>query len=186
MITVYPNPVAGFNVNPQVTSILNPVINITPNCVSCDTTTYSMGDILGSSVTNMVTPFNFTYTMPGTYTIVQYAVNQYGCTDSTTDYIIIEPDWSFYAPNAFTPNDDTHNDIFYVYGDGIDNATFQMLIFDRWGKQIFVSTDINKGWNGKANGGADLAQVDTYVWSVHFKDENGDLHKFVGHVSLIR
>lgn len=185
MITVYPNPVAGFSVNPQTTSILNPVITITPTCTSCDTTTYSMGDILGSSVTNLVTPFNFPYTLPGTYTIVQYAVNQYGCTDSTTDYVVIEPDWSFYAPNAFTPNADTHNDIFYVFGEGIDNATFQLLIFDRWGKQIFVSTDINKGWNGKVNGGAD-AQIDTYVWSVHFKDENGDLHKFVGHVSLIR
>jgi gliding motility-associated-like protein len=186
MITVYPNPVAGFSVSPQTTSILNPQIDITPNCTSCDTTTYTMGDILNSSVTNNVTPFSFTYTQPGTYTIVQYAVNQYGCRDSATDFVIIEPDWSFFAPNAFTPNSDTHNDVFMIYGEGIDNSTFEMQIFDRWGRQIFVSDDMYKGWNGKANGGDDVCQIDTYVWSVHFKDKNGDNHKFVGHVSLIR
>ena len=145
-----------------------------------------MGDVLNSTITNYVTPFSFTYTLPGTYTIVQYAVNQYGCSAYATDFVVIEPDWSFFAPNAFTPNEDTHNDEFKVYGEGIDNSTFQLVIFDRWGKQVFVSNDLNKGWNGKVNGGADLAQIDTYVWSVRFKDEKGDLHKFVGHVSLIR
>jgi gliding motility-associated-like protein len=117
---------------------------------------------------------------------VQYAVNQYGCTASATDFVIIEPDWSFFAPNAFTPNDDTHNDVFLVYGEGIDNSTFELTVYDRWGKQIFISKDLYKGWDGKANSGADLAQIDTYVWSVHFKDNKGDNHKFVGHVSLIR
>lgn len=186
MITVYPNPVAGFTVSPQTTSIINPVIQVTPTCTSCDTTIYTMGDVLNSTITNYVTPFSFTYTLPGTYTIVQYAVNQYGCSAYATDFVVIEPDWSFFAPNAFTPNEDTHNDEFKVYGEGIDNSTFQLVIFDRWGKQVFVSNDLNKGWNGKVNGGADLAQIDTYVWSVRFKDEKGDLHKFVGHVSLIR
>ncbi len=186
MITVYPNPVAGFNVSPQTTSILNPVVTVTPNCSSCDTTNYVMGDALNSFVSNYVIPFDFTYTEPGTFTIFQYAVNQYGCRDTASDFVIIEPDWSFFAPNAFTPNDDTHNDMFMVYGEGIDNATFELRIFDRWGKLIFTSDDLYKGWNGKANGGADLAQIDTYVWSVHFRDNKGDSHKFVGHVSLIR
>ncbi|MDQ3109327.1 MAG: gliding motility-associated C-terminal domain-containing protein [Bacteroidota bacterium] len=186
MITVHPNPVAGFTLTPQTTSILNPVIGVTPICTSCDTTTYTMGDTLSSTITNNVTPFNFAYTWPGTYIIWQYAVNQYGCRDSVSDFVVIEPDWSFFAPNAFTPNEDTHNDIFFVFGEGIDNSTFQLIIYDRWGKQIFVSDDMNKGWNGKVNGGSDLAQIDTYVWSCHFKDNKGDPHKFVGHVSLIR
>jgi gliding motility-associated-like protein len=73
-----------------------------------------------------------------------------------------------------------------VYGEGIDNSTFELIIYDRWGKQIFVSRDINKGWNGKANGGQDLVQIDTYIWSVHFKDDNGDPHTFVGHVSVVK
>jgi gliding motility-associated-like protein len=186
LITVHPTPVAGFNVSPQITTILSPVITVTPNCTSCDTTTYSMGDTLGSFVTNLVTPFNFPYTDPGTYAITQYVSNQYGCRDTITDYVVIEPDWSFYAPNAFTPNGDMRNDFFFVFGEGIDLSTFQMVVFDRWGKQIFVSSDINKGWDGKVNNGGDIAQIDTYVWSVHFRDETGDLHKFVGHVQLIR
>ncbi|HET6992589.1 MAG TPA: gliding motility-associated C-terminal domain-containing protein, partial [Bacteroidia bacterium] len=159
---------------------------VTPSCTSCDTTNYNMGDSIGTSITNSDIVFNYVYSDPGTFAITQYAISQYGCIDSITEYVVIEPDWSFFAPNAFTPNDDNRNDIFYVYGEGIDNSTFEMDIFDRWGNVIFTSKDINKGWDGHANGGEKVAQMDTYVWSVKFRDIKGDPHKFVGHVTMIR
>lgn len=186
MITVHPNPVAGFSVTPQVGSILDPVVSVTPTCTSCDTTIYYMNGLSDSiMVTNYVTPFTYIYTDPGTYTIVQIAVNQYGCIDTATDYVIIQPDWSFFAPNAFTPNGDGHNDFFNVYGEGIDNSTFELWVFDRWGNMVFSSDDINKGWNGTRNGG-DPCQIDTYVWRAKFKDQNGDPHSYIGHANLIR
>jgi gliding motility-associated-like protein len=112
-------------------------------------------------------------------------VNQYGCSATSSEYVYIEPDYSFYAPNAFTPNGDSRNDVFKVYGEGIDNSTFQMFVFDRWGNLIFVSDDINKGWDGTVNG-SPVSQIDTYVWQVRFKDMTGDPHKYIGHVSLIQ
>jgi len=99
--------------------------------------------------------------------------------------VYIEPDYSFFAPNAFTPNNDGKNDIFYVYGEGINYSTFQMYVFDRWGNLIFISNDINKGWDGAQVGGP-ISQIDTYVWEVKFSDMSGNEHKYVGHVNLIR
>jgi|GEM_PF-997125 len=185
LISVYPIPVAGFTASPQETNILNPIITITPNCIDCDTTHYWMGDPADTQINNLVNTFTFEYSDTGVYWIVQYVTNQYGCSAWDSEYVYIEPDYSFYAPNAFTPNEDGRNDQFLVFGEGIDNASFEMYIFDRWGNLIFISNDINKGWNGTRNNGP-LCQIDTYVWKVSFKDITGNPHKFVGHVNLIR
>lgn len=185
MIEVYPTPIAGFTVTPQVTTILSPLVSVVPNCINCDTTYYWMGDSVDTEISNLATPFQFSYNEPGTFWIHQYVVSQNGCWAVDSEYVIIEPDYSFYAPNAFTPNDDNMNDIFYAFGEGIDNSTFEMYVFDRWGNLIFVSDDINKGWDGKRNGGP-LSQIDTYVWRVRFKDMTGNVHEHVGHVNLIR
>ncbi len=187
MITVHPNPVAGFTVSPQVTTILAPDIIVTPTCTNCDTTHYFMENGLDSAVTTLNSQFTYTYSDTGYFQIMQVAVNQYGCVDTAYDYVIIQPDWSFFAPNAFTPNGDGINDKFYVYGEGIDNSTFEMWIFDRWGNTIFTSSDIAKGWDGTAqiNGGGPV-QIDTYVWRVKFRDINGNPHTYVGRVSVIR
>lgn len=185
MIDVYPIPVPGFTASPQTTSILNPEITITPTCINGDTTHYWMGDTTDTEVVNLVQPFTFTYNDTGTFWIVQYVVNQFGCAAWDSEYVYIEPDYSFYAPNAFTPNGDGRNDVFYVYGEGIDNSTFEMYVFDRWGNLLFVSKDINKGWDGTRNNGP-MSQIDTYVWEVKFTDQSGNPHKYIGHLNLIR
>jgi gliding motility-associated-like protein len=185
LIEVYPTPTAGFTVSPQFTSVLNPLITITPNCINCDTTHYWMGDTLDSHVVNFASTFTWDYQDTGTFWIVQYVVSQNGCYAWDSQYVYIEPDYSFYAPNAFTPNGDSRNDEFLVYGEGIDNSTFQMYVFDRWGNMVYVSNDMNKGWNGTVNNGP-LSQIDTYVWEVRFKDLSGNPHTYLGHVSLIR
>lgn len=56
-----------------------------------------------------------------------------------------------YIPNAFTPNDDGINDFFHIIA--ADNyKQFNLQIFNRWGKVVFKTTDINKQWNGRLNG----------------------------------
>jgi gliding motility-associated-like protein len=50
-------------------------------------------------------------------------------------------------PNAFTPNGDGVNDEFRIPA----NVTFQLdefSVYNRWGKKIFSTADITKGWNG--------------------------------------
>jgi len=56
-----------------------------------------------------------------------------------------------WAPNAFTPNGDLTNDYFLAEA-GCDFLSFQMEIFDRWGKLVFSTTDPFEPWNGEVNG----------------------------------
>ncbi|HLF46509.1 MAG TPA: gliding motility-associated C-terminal domain-containing protein, partial [Chitinophagaceae bacterium] len=93
---------------------------------------------------------------------------------------------AIYIPNCFTPNGDGVNDVFMPDGYGIDEQQFEMWIFDRWGNMIYYTEDLHKGWNGKANNGKEIAQIDTYVYKVRCKDVMGNRHTFIGKVSLVK
>lgn len=185
MITVHPDPVAGFIATPQPTTILNPTITFTPDCISCDSCIYTIGindsDIV---VVNNCTPFSYTYSDSGTYVVTQEVYSQYGCYATTTETIVIDPDFIIYAPNAFTPNGDGINEEFLPVGMGIDEKNYELFIYDRWGNLIFYTDNVRRGWNGRINNR--LVQEDTYVWKVLVQDISKNKHKFMGHVSVIR
>ncbi|MGL5888839.1 MAG: gliding motility-associated C-terminal domain-containing protein, partial [Bacteroidia bacterium] len=109
-----------------------------------------------------------------------------GCTDITSDSVCIDLEATLFVPNAFTPNGDGVNDMFFPQGIGIDPAQYEFWIFDRWGNMIFFSDNLNLGWDGKANGGKDMAQIDTYVWKVKCIDVTGRKYNLLGTVTLVK
>jgi len=92
---------------------------------------------------------------------------------------------SIFIPNAFTPNDDNKNDVFKVSGANVKD--FELLIFNRWGEQIYRTTDITQGWDGKVNGRK--VQIDVYVWKLTYSEnlETGKTkkHEQLGTVAVI-
>ena len=68
-----------------------------------------------------------------------------GCViwDTVNIYVFVK----MVMPNAFSPNGDGVNDVFRIPA----NVTFRLdefAVFNRWGKKIFTTTDISKGWSG--------------------------------------
>jgi gliding motility-associated-like protein len=184
MVDVYPQPVASFIADPDSASEFDPVIYFMSTSTNSTSWTWTFGDSAQGS-SNMQNT-NYTYSDTGSYVVTLVVSNSFGCTDSISETVFIVPEFTFYAPNAFTPNGDGKNDIFLPMGTDINENTFHLWIFDRWGNLIFETKDFNKGWDGRANGGKDVAQIDTYVWKVSFTDLLNKNHKFVGHVSLIK
>lgn len=180
-ITVYPNPNAGFTVLPQTAAITNPVVSTANLSSGSNFWNWSFGDNDTSSALN---PAPHTYADTGTYTITLITSTQFNCLDTTSQTITIEPDFVFYIPNAFTPNDDGVNDTFS--GRGIFISKFEMRIFDRWGNMIFLSDDIIKSWDGKANHGAEIAPRDVYIYDVKVTDFKNRKHDYKGIVTLVR
>ena len=127
---------------------------------------------------------NSSYSDNGKYMITLIASTEYGCKDTSYQTIIIEPDFAFFIPNSFSPNDDGINDNFS--GKGIFISKYQMMIFDRWGNLIFFTDDINKTWDGKANYGTGIAQTDVYVYVIKLTDINKKKHEYKGIVKLLR
>lgn len=90
--------------------------------------------------------------------------NDSGCTASAFDTVVVTPYYNLYIPNAFTPNGDGRNDYFSVYGNLNVVQRFEVKIFNRWGMQVFESTDPNFKWDGTYKG--EQAQADTYVYTI--------------------
>ncbi len=91
-----------------------------------------------------------------------------------------------FAPNAFTPNGDGVNDYFSIQGAGIES--YSLHIYDRWGKQVFHSNDINQPWDGRHRGRAMPAGV--YHWLLDYVGGGNTLLEKVqrksGQVYLLR
>jgi gliding motility-associated-like protein len=55
-----------------------------------------------------------------------------------------------FIPNAFTPNDDGVNDIFYI--PEANFIRFEIAVYDRWGNRVFYSDSPSFRWNGESAG----------------------------------
>lgn len=180
-ITVYPNPVANFIVDPETTLITNPVISVSNLSTGTDFVNWNFSD---NSFSSLFTPLPHMYSDTGTYIIKLITTTQYGCIDSSIKTIAIEPDFVCYIPNAFTPNGDGINDTFFA--EGIFIQKYEMTIFDRWGNLIFSSDDINKSWNGKVSGSGEMVQRDSYVYVIGITDIKNRKHNYKGAVTVVR
>ena len=183
-VNVYPNPVADFSMSPQPTTVFNRLISFTDLSTGGNAWSWNFGDPLPTTSTTE-NP-QFTYLDSGTYVVTQWVITQFGCRDSISKTVRIDPEFTFYMPNAFTPNGNGLNDTFGPKGEMLDPNNFKFWIFDRWGNMIFYSESINHGWDGHANDGNDIAQQDVYVWKIATKDLNGNTQTYVGHVTLIK
>jgi gliding motility-associated-like protein len=89
---------------------------------------------------------------------------------------------NLFLPDAFTPNDDGINDIFYAFTNCQVND-FSMMIYDRWGGKLFETTDINTGWDGTTSG--QTLNTGVYVYVLSFND-GFSTRKSEGSFTLIR
>jgi gliding motility-associated-like protein len=124
------------------------------------------------------------YTQAGQYIVVLSVSNAAGCSDSdslliaVTENKVVPPK----LPDAFSPNGDGVNDLFYVRGGPF--KTMRVKIYNGWGEQVFSTDDPTFGWDGTHNGVPEINGV--YVYSVVAEGMDGKAFDRSGKVSLIR
>ena len=85
------------------------------------------------------------------------------CQIADTYHIIVSNEVVVNVPKAFTPNNDGLNDVLKLeYGAGLKQFNYFKL-FDRWGKLIFETNNINGYWDGKYNGRDQEMDAYTYL-----------------------
>ena len=183
-VNVFPNPIARFDMMPpDFAPLSNPLILFTDQSIGADNWLWNFGDILNSS-SSLQNP-KFAYSELGSYTITLTVINNEGCTDTVSHTIIIEPEFTLYIPNAFTPDGDGLNDFFAPQGAHFDS--FEMEIYNRWGEKV-AHPNPSRGeglWDGAING-KDMAPQGVYVYKLWLKDFKGQRHYYIGNVTLIR
>ena len=183
MITVYPTPHAQFIAEPEVVSIIKPYIYFENFSSLADQYLWVFGDGDSSSIINPIHIYPMYPT--GTYNVTLIAYTLFGCTDTAYQEVIVQDEYTFYAPTAFSPDFDGINDYFIIKGNGIDKRNFNMIIYDRWGEEIFETDDLYMGWDGRVKGG-DIAKNGVYTWLVKYKDLKDIEHEEAGAVTVIR
>ncbi len=106
-----------------------------------------------------------------------------GCRGNDTADVRIDYRQTLFVPTAFTPNGDGNNDLF-----GVVNMSVQKIIefrvFNRWGQEIFSTTDSRQGWDGTWKGVPQQTGSYNYIIRVSYPD--GITDTFKGSVTLIR
>ena len=185
--TINPNPVAGIEASPNPASVFKPTIFFTDNSVG-DVVKWkwSFGDWKKSTSTQKNPAFTYPDSIES-YKVQLIVVNQFGCIDTTEITVSVRGEYSFFIPNTFTPNDDHINDGFAPKGTGIDVTDYGFWIFDRWGNLIWQTKTWGQSWDGTANKGENVAQIDTYVWKVRVKElDTHIVHNYIGHVNIVK
>lgn len=182
LITVYAIPIAAFVAEPNAVNVVKPLVHFINLSQYADVYFWYFGD--GDSA-QAVSPYHTYPPVPFDYLATLIARNAFGCSDTVSAKIMVKGDYTFYAPTAFSPDEDGRNEFFVVRGTNIDNANFKMIIYDRWGEKVFETSDMHKGWDGRIKEYR-KATLGTYTWIAIFKDKNGVLHEEAGTVTLIR
>ena len=86
------------------------------------------------------------------------------------------------VPDAFTPNGDGLNDVLEIKGRFL--GTFDFVLVDRNGQEVFRATDRSQTWDGTINGHAPVNAA--YVWRLTMLDEAGQEFTRHGTVSVLK
>lgn len=116
------------------------------------------------------------------YDVTLVIENEFSCVDSSSQVITAIPKLTpIYVPNVFTPDGNGNNDLFQPFSYCIKELEF--WIYDRWGKLIFHSEEIDHGWDGSYEGLP--LKKDTYTWRLEYI-YNEEIKNENGHVLLLK
>lgn len=182
LIEVVERPSAGFDYVSE--NLLNGYYKLDFEDISSDGdyVKWQFGELATSAEQNP----SFTFPDTGTYIILQKVFNNEGCFDTAMVEIVLRPENFVYIPDAFTPNNDLLNDEFRVVGLFRGMQSFKMLIYNRYGEEIFESNDPLNGWNGLKKNSGIPAPPDVYIYLVEYVDVAGEKILKKGNISLLR
>lgn len=182
LIHVLSRPEAMFSYEPDYVTLANPeVIFINESSSDADFFIWDFGDGKNSYYPDPVHNF----VSAGIYPVELVVLNQDYCSDTAVLDVEVREIVTFYAPTAFTPLSHSGNQKFKVFGSGIDNSTFNLWIYNRFGEMVFHSTDIDEGWDGKKGHGR-VAMLGVYAWRAVFNDLYGKEYIKTGTFTLIK
>ena len=107
-----------------------------------------------------------------------------GCVMTDSVDVLVSPESILELPNAFSPGAGTSlNDELRILVRGIVSLN-SFKVFNRWGEEVFSTTDITKGWNGQYKGKPQ--PVGAYVYVIDAVSQSGKRFYKQGNVTLFR
>jgi len=190
-IKINEKPIAEIQIDNKENLFINENLNFTNSSTDCGKNRWNFGD---GSISTFTNP-EHKYTSPGNYNISLICYNQSNCSDTAylNDLEINDEKYKIEAPTGITIS---LNGAESGYWRGISNtkavfhlffnyevAEFNLVIFSRFGSEVFRSNNPEFGWNGYYNNKPGPDQS-TYIWRCNGKFIDGTEFNKVGNLSL--
>lgn len=169
-VTVYSEPSADFLTRSKPVEFLNPNVQFVNESNGASQYEWYFGDRTMSYEENPL----HGYDTSGVYLVmlIAYGTSDIGCVDTTYGYIEVDPMFTFYVPNAFTPDGDGINDTWGGMGLNFEYESFELEIFDRWGGMMWRTDNPNKGWDGTHMDSGKRVKQGMYVYQFRIRQFN--------------
>jgi gliding motility-associated-like protein len=126
----------------------------------------------------------------------QVFVNNISGNDLYESWILLNlpgPLADVFMPDAFSPNGDGINDVFLpVFHVDFEVINYTFIIFNRWGKEVFKTNNVNEGWDGKPID-SDEVVIGVYSWviivqgkSKYDTNAEGESKRYMGKVTVFK
>ena len=182
VVTVFPPPTAKLYQDSFRLNINNPIVNL------IDSTNNTIGRtwIIDNKDFLFDKEINYNLLTEGWHDIRMIASDRFLCTDTVDTRVFVYKDFTLFMPNAFSPNGDGSNEQFGPVGLIHSLQNYELKIYDRYGGEIFQSTNWEIGWNGKfQNSGADVIPG-MYIYKLTYTLDNGKIYTETKALNLIR
>ncbi|MFZ4398938.1 MAG: PKD domain-containing protein [Bacteroidales bacterium] len=104
------------------------------------------------------------------------------CEDTASFKLFVDKPSDIIIPNFFSPNGDEIND--YFYARSVNIKIFEMIIYNRWGTEIFKTNSLIDKWDGTVNGSP--SAEGTYFYLIKAKGTDDKDFQLHGSVTLLR
>ncbi len=175
-------PIADFSFSPDKASNFEPEVVFTDKSIRAAQWEWTFDQYGSTILQNPV----FVFPDTGLMEIQLVVTHLYGCVDTMIQYVDVEPQITYFLPNAFTPNEDGTNEFYRGGGYFRGIRDFDIKIMNRWGGIIFESSDPSEAWNGMEHNNGRLSQNGVYLVYVRFTGPRGMPHEYKGYATLIR
>jgi gliding motility-associated-like protein len=181
-LVVRQSPVAAFSFTPGNPSIFQPTVAFDDQSQFAGEWSWDFGNGDTSQLPDPV----YTFPDTGFFEVVLTVTNPSGCLDTAVARIDIEPIYTYFLPNALTPDGDGFNDFFR--GEGFFTAInrFDMTIWNRWGELVFQTNDPAQAWNGLQHNTGEPCPAGAYVVLVRIDGPRNQYREIKGFAHLVR
>ncbi len=184
-VYVSDGPEAFFVPSPLVVSVEDPEIEVVHEPVTGNTYAWTVdGSAIegGDVFKHVVSPPEVGY-----HTICLIATDALGCANELCVEFLVDDVLTLFVPNAFTPDGSGLNDEWRPSVLGADPERYELIVFDRWGLEVFSSKNLMDSWNGAYRNGGEILPQDVYVWRLLVRDQfSTEQREYLGTVTLLK
>ena len=177
-------PVAAFGFQPNPITSLEPLVQFNDASIGAENWLWDFGLNRNQGGSNLQNPEHL-YRDTGLFRVRLVVQHLSGCRDTAERSLEIIPQFTYFLPNAFTPNGDGTNDVYMGRGILDFTESFQMAIYNRWGERVFETQNPNEAWNGRKFNSLEACPAGVYVVVVRIKGPRGEEREIKGFATIV-